>query len=262
MAITPRIRIWLFPVLELGCFALAVGTAHSYPMLSFLAFLLACVALSFAVHVTFHECVHQGYSGGVPAEFAISVLMGLPVDGYRFHHFNHHEHANALHDYSTTWASGDAGPVPQKCWTYAITWPRQLLRAHTGAQAATAAGTASPDWVRRVRRQKLFLLAFHTSLALLSPALYLAYFALIYWGWVLIAVHNHGQHPPVAYGTERPTSYPSPLYNWLFCNNGLHFEHHHLPARPFDALVDAVEAPRVALPHLLAPLSAGMVKHG
>jgi hypothetical protein len=70
------------------------------------------------------------------------------------------------------------------------------------------------------------LVALHLTLLYFMPQLWLSYVIVIYLGYVGIAAINFVQHPPVQYGTGFTTSFPSPTYNAIFFNNGLHFEHH------------------------------------
>lgn len=249
---------WIYPVIEVTCLAGALAVGESRPWVTLGLLALAALTLCFALHVSYHEWVHQGHPGGALGELAISALMGLPLDGYRWHHLNHHRHENALEDYSTTWQPGPSGPVPQAWWSYALGWPRQLRRSADDMRERDAAGTLPAGLAARVRRQKRFLQALFGIMLFGHWPVALAWLATVYSAWVLVSVHNFGQHPPVAYGRAVSTSYRGRFYNRIFCANGLHHEHHRDPALPWDRLVPAADAPRVGRPHLLLPELIGV----
>jgi fatty acid desaturase len=252
-----RLQPLVFPVVQVVAAGAAVLLWPAHPAAAAAAFALACVTLSFTIHVAVHEWVHQGHRGGAAAELALSAVLGLPFDGYRWHHMNHHRHENRLEDYSTTWRPGPAGPEPQVWWRYALGWPRQLARASADMREQDRAGQIAPALAARIRRQKRFLTLLFWGLVLVRWPLAVAYVAMVYVGWALSSVHNYGQHPPVEYGARPSTSYGAPLYNRLFCANGLHDEHHRAPALAWTELAPDAAAPRAAWPHLFEPLAAG-----
>lgn len=244
---------WTYAVLQVACLSAAWWVGAASPLVTVGLLALAAVSMCFALHVTYHECVHQGHPGGLAGELVLTALIGLPLDGYRWHHFNHHRHENSLEDYSCTWQPGPAGPVPQVWWRYALTWPRQLVRSARDMRERDAAGAVPADLARRVRRQKRWLqLLFFGTLCVSWPSA-LAWLATVYAGWVLVSVHNFGQHPPVAYERKLATSYPNALYNRLLCANGLHHEHHRDPGMPWDKIEPAADAPLVTRPHIFVP---------
>ena len=243
-------RLWIYPVIEVACFA-GAWSAGGWWTLAWLAG--AALALCLALHVTYHEWAHQGAPGGLPGECAITLLIGMPFDGYRWHHLNHHRHANALEDFSTTFRAGASGPEPQAWLPYALGWPRQLARSSAEMRARDRAGTLPPGLGAKVRRQKRWVQVALLGLAVVSWRAALAWLATMYAGWALVAVHNYGQHPPIAHGSGLSTSYRGALYNRVLCANGLHHEHHRDPALPWERLAPLADAPRVARPHLLIP---------
>lgn len=252
-------QLFVYPAIELAGFMAALWSGHAGAPLWLTLALLGGTALafSFALHISFHEWMHQGRSGGLPGEFMISALMGMPAEGYRWHHQNHHQHENALEDFSTTWRAGAQGPEPQGWLSYAVGWPRQLARSAASLRARDVAGTL-PDGVKvRLRRQKRFLQVLFFAMLVVSWKVALAWFATLYAGWVLVSVHNYGQHPPVDYGSRVSTSYRGALYNAITCANGLHHEHHRDPALPWEQLTPADGAPLVTRPHLLLPRFRG-----
>jgi fatty acid desaturase len=247
----------VFPILEGIAFVLACGLGAAHPLSAGLAFLAAALMLCVSVHVSVHEAVHQHHLARFPGAGALfSIVMGLPFEGYRWHHMNHHRWNNRLEDYSTTWRETAFGPRPWPLLRYVLEWPRQLARSAAAMRAAAAGGQLSLTAQRAVRAQKHVLLVFLVSLVLLAPRIALAYLALVYVGWALIALQNYGQHPPRAYGAETATSYHASLYNRLLFRNGLHAEHHEQPQLPWHLLEARAEVP-IRRPHLLQPFERG-----
>ncbi len=243
----------VFPLLEAALFACACACGTARPVAAALALGAAALMLCFSVHVCAHEAVHHPEHARFPGAGALMTLaMGLPLEGYRWHHMNHHRWNNRLEDYSTTWRATRRGPRPWPLAAYVLAWPWQLARSAAGMRAAAAAGALSLAAQRAVRRQKLLLLAVLVALATGWPRIALAYLGLVYVGWALVALQNYGQHPPRVYGAEAATSYPAALYNRLTFRNGLHAEHHDTPQLPWHALVPRAPS-RIALPHLLQP---------
>ncbi len=259
MNIRDHLPLLAFPAAELVFFGLAVSSLGEHPARAILGLFLAGLALSFCVHVCFHEMVH---APGPKDSFALllgscaaTLLQGLPFDGYRCHHDNHHRCNNSLEDYSSTWKEGPAGPKPQTWWRYSLLWPRQLILAHADMRRQAADGRLPGEIARRIRAEKWLLIAASVGLGLFSWKTLLLYALTIYWGWTLVALHNYGQHPPLDL-KEATRSYPSALYNAVFCNNGLHCEHHQRPHIPWHALTRDSAAPQTGLPYLLSSLSA------
>jgi fatty acid desaturase len=244
--------VLLFPALSGAAFAAAC--AWPLPIVvRAVVFLLAAVALCFSVHVSVHEAVHQPALARFPlASPFFTIIMGLPLEGYRWHHLNHHRWNNRLEDYSTTWRRTASGPRPWPLWSYVLGWPRQLMRSGRAMRMAATAGELPLSRQRALRREQYTLLAWVAGLAFTRPLLALAYVTLIYVGWALIALQNYGQHPPRRYGNEAATSFGSPLYNRLLFRNGLHGEHHDQPQAPWYALQPRPQAP-IHRPHLVQP---------
>jgi len=236
----------IHPVLALLALALA------WSWLPWLVVPAAC-ALSWSVHILFHAGVHRPAGGwrGALAGLAATPVMGMPFDGYRLHHRNHHRHDNGPDDVSRTWTPTPAGPRPRHPLAYAFGWPVDLWRSRRWIRAEVAAGAVEP-WVRRrIAMQQALLVVLVGGLAWWDPraaALYLAY---VYLGWAAIALHSYGQHPP-ADGAVR--SLHGRWYNRLTANNGLHAEHHTDPSLPIPALAPDPGARRTRWPHPLAAL--------
>jgi fatty acid desaturase len=247
-----RVLIMVFPLLQTAAFVASCAAGVS--IVGAVFFALAGVLLCFSVHVSIHEAVHQPALARFPlAGPLLSVVMGLPLQGYRWHHLNHHRWNNALADYSTTWRQTPGGPHPWPLWSYVLGWPRQLVRSGLAMRAAYAAGQIPPHVHRATRREQATLLLALAILAVAAPRMAAAYLVLVYGGWALIALQNYGQHPPRQYGEQTPTSYYAPLYNRLLFRNGLHAEHHRQPHLAWTD-IEPLPHPPIAVPHLLHPL--------
>jgi fatty acid desaturase len=216
-------------------------------------FLLSALLLCLSVHVSIHEAVHHPGLARFPLSGAVfTLVMGLPFQGYRWHHFNHHRWNNALDDYSSTWRATPDGPRPWPLWRYVLGWPRQLVRSGLAMRAAHAAGEVPAATHRAIRREQATLLLLLAALAVFAPRIAVLYVALVYAGWSLISLQNFGQHPPRVYGNDTPTSYYSPLYNLVLFRNGFHAEHHEEPNLPWHDIAPTPTAP-IRAPHLLQP---------
>jgi fatty acid desaturase len=253
----PRRRLSLamiFPLLEVATLASAWRLGGDHPWIAAGLLGLAPLLLCLSVHVSLHEAVHQPALARFPlAGPILTLVMGLPFQGYRWHHLTHHRWNNALPDYSTTWRPGPDGPRPWPLWRYVLGWPRQLVRSGLAMRAAYRQGGIPASVHRATRREQATLLAALAAGALVHPRAAGAYVAVVYVGWALIALQNYGQHPPRVYGHELPTSYYAALYNRLLFRNGLHAEHHARPHLPWYDL-QAAPHPPIRAPHLRHPL--------
>jgi fatty acid desaturase len=213
----------------------------------------AAIALSWSVHVFFHVGVHQlrGDWWGAVGGLLATPVMGLPFDGYRLHHRNHHRFDNGEHDVSRTWTPTADGPRPRSVLLYVFAWPLDLWRSRRWMRQEVAVGTVEP-WVRRrIAFQQLLVLGVVGGLLVWEPHFAGLYLLYVYLGWACIALHNYGQHPPQA-GIAR--SLHGRWYNLLTANNGLHAEHHATPTTPILALVPDAGARRTRWPHPLTAL--------
>jgi fatty acid desaturase len=250
-------RPLVLPLLQVAVFVASCWIAPSQPWVAGALFLASAVLLCLSVHVGIHEAVHHPELARFPlAGPVLSLAMGLPFQGYRWHHLNHHRWNNELPDYSSTWRGTAAGPRPWPLLPYVLGWPRQLVRSGLAMRAADAAGQVPPRVKRAIRVEQATLLVTVAVLAAFAPGVALRYLALVYVGWALIALQNYGQHPPREYGREAPTSYYSALYNRLLFRNGFHAEHHERPQVPWYAIA---ASPRgsIRAPHLLHPFLGG-----
>ena len=239
MNLRRRLALLIFPFAELVLFSFAVLSLHGHPVVTIAWLCSAGLALCLSVHICFHEMVHatgpEDSFTRLLSAYAATLMQGMPFDGYRCHHYNHHRHSNNLEDYSSTWEASPAGPQAQTWWRYALLWPRQILKARADMRAQGLEGRL-PRWIqRRIRREKWALILTMTGLGIVSWKALLLYVGVIYCGWALVALYNYRQHPP-SDPREAILSYRGAFYNFIFCNNGLHREHHAQPDIPWHAL--------------------------
>ncbi|NBX82073.1 fatty acid desaturase [bacterium] len=253
-----NLHLLLFPLVEVWSFCACLQASSWWEKGLWLG--IAALALNFGVHVTFHELVHLSgsrESGWIKVlSDLVTVCCGIPFDGYRWHHYTHHRFNNGPEDYSCTWKSqADGVAVPHNCWAYAFAWPSQLMKGRADLIRQLKMSEA-PRWIQqRIQRQKMLLTILYLSLLLWNWPTAIWYFALTYWGWFLVTLHNYGQHLPLRKAGAYATSYQSRWYNWVFCNNGIHYEHHADPGIIWYELKPSLEAPcPVGFPHLAGPL--------
>lgn len=242
----------IVPFLE-GLFFVSACTAGNL-LVSLLLLLLAGLFLSYSIHIFFHECVHTRNCFPVWFNIAGSIFLGLPFDGYRVHHYNHHTYSNSLEDFSTTWRvkGGHSNKVGFSVLSYALGWPRQLMRAMKAPNPFSEELGDSRVVKGRIPIQKNAIAGFIILLLFIHWQSALLYIALIYIGWTISALHNFGQHPPLS--GDPIGSYSNWLYNRLFFNNGLHSEHHKYPALPWHELEPDSDSYEIGCAHFLYPL--------
>ncbi len=246
----------IFPVIQGLSFYASVATFGSKPTLSLVLFLISCLALNFTVHVSLHEFVHhyQPKSNRDLGSLFFSLFAGLPFDGYRLHHYNHHQYNNQIKDYSSTWQMTAHGFKPYNLAFYAFAWLAFLEKARQNIQKDIVAGVLPKFYSERLKFQKIGLFLFYALLAAISKVAFLLYFLHVYLGWVLISLHNYGQHPPVT-GVNEPTTFANSIFNAFFFKNGLHWEHHHNPSVHWSDLELSPNSKRIQVPHLLEPFT-------
>ncbi len=243
------LKLALFPLLEFIFFIAALWASPMY--LSLLFILIAGVLLSFSIHIFFHECVHFKDEYSSSTHILYSLLLGLPFDGYRVHHFNHHTHSNSLKDFSTTWYMVNNEKKAYSACRYTFGWLRQLsIAVHEPEPFDKEMGNVK-QIKSRIGPQKIAIITFYFVLALISLKAFLLYFALTYLGWAFSALHNYGQHPPD--GANTICTYANKTYNCIFFNNGLHWEHHQKPGLSWDQLSLENNSSRIKYPHLVNP---------
>ena len=250
--------LYLMPIMEGLSFAAALMMFPTYPLLAIPCLSLAALAMCFALHMSYHEAAHR--SGGWPAwrqlltGILLTPLLGVAFHGYRISHWNHHRYDNGLEDFTTTWKEKDGQPVPKGLFAYCASWPAIFAQAPLLYRKAANDGDATNQDLLWSRLESLFLLAWILFLYWLRPEALILYLVVVYIGWMLISLHNYGQHLPTDYESRlRTTSYTASWYNRLFFNNGLHSEHHRRPSVPIANLQPESDSVVVTVPHLLAP---------
>lgn len=242
----------IFPLLELGCFVAGAALLERSPALSVALLLLASLNLSFGIHIFFHECVHRSSHYSALFKSAASIMIGLPFDGYRVHHYNHHAFENGPRDFSSTWIYRGDQKIAHSVWSYTFGWPRQLVASVKSRIPFGATPERADRIKKRIPSQKSALLLAMLAMLLIDWKILLLYLALIYLGWAFTSLHNYGQHPPIE--GAGVSTYAGKRYNALFFNNGLHWEHHARPAVPWNALTPDAGSPRIRSAHILNPL--------
>jgi fatty acid desaturase len=239
----------VFPVLEVCFFVFSILVSN--PLLSILLVLIASILLSFSIHIFFHECVHTRESYPTSINIINSILLGLPFDGYRVHHYNHHTYANGLKDFSTTWFMQNGNQIGYSVSAYFFGWVRQLKVAiHDPEPFDQNLGDVAKI-KNRIPPQKAALLFIFIAFAFIGFKYFILYLMLIYFGWAFSALHNFGQHPPLE--GDPVCTYADKQYNLLFFNNGLHSEHHVKPWLSWDKLKPDNYSHRINHAHLIEP---------
>jgi fatty acid desaturase len=246
------------PIIEAVSFLIAVILIPTYLLLTVLFLGLAALAMCFALHMSYHEVAHRSGNWSAWRQLLTGVfltpLLGVAFHGYRISHWNHHRYDNGLQDFTTTWKEKNGQPVPKGLFSYCASWPAIFAQAPMLYRKAASDGDATNRDLSWSRLESLFLLVWVLFLYWLRPEAAILYLVLVYVGWMLISLHNYGQHLPTDYETRlRTTSYTASWYNRLFFNNGLHSEHHRRPSVPIAKLQSESESELVSAPHLLAP---------
>jgi fatty acid desaturase len=250
-----RIALHIFPLIEVILIALAGYFMTSHLILSIALLFCAALFLNFSLHITIHHFVHfKSKFEWVNwlLSFVYSILLALPFDFYRIQHFNHHRYNNLKGDVTSTWTEKKGKNVPKNFFKYAFFW---FLTKPTSSfmKEAVEKGDLNKYGKLKIRIQLLIILATYITLFLINPLFTLYYGALFYLGWSFIAITNYGQHLPINYGETVGYTYHPKAYNFLFFNNGLHYEHHHDPGLNYDELTFQKKA-TIRFPHLLAGL--------
>lgn len=248
-----HILLFIFPVLQAGFFALALFLISNQLILSIGFLFIAALFLNFSLHISIHYHVHFNYKS-VFLNFILdcmySALLVLPFHFYKMQHFNHHRYNNLLHDFTSTWKINEGGPVRRSFIAYSFFW---IFRGGSFKETKNLAlkdGDLKKEWLPKMRLELFFILCTCVCLALLNPFFLLYYLIMFYAGWCMIAMHNYGQHLPVKYGDTLAYSFYNKFYNFIFFNNGLHYEHHHKPGADYWEL-KSESAAKNKFPHLL-----------
>lgn len=242
-------KLGIYPLLELVFFIAA--NMVSNPLLSLIFVVIAGVMLSFSIHIFFHECVHVREEFPMPINIINTIFLGLPFDGYRVHHYNHHTYANGLKDFSSTWYIKNSKKTAFSACRYTFGWLQQLSKAMQEPKPFNEKLGDVAVIKARIYPQKLTLFFFCLLLAFIGLKTFILYFILVYFGWAFSSLHNYGQHPPIQ--EELICTYENKLYNRVTFNNGLHWEHHDKPWLSWEQLEIDKKSSRINHPHLIQP---------
>jgi fatty acid desaturase len=261
-------HLLIFPSLQIAFMALAAYfILNENYVLAFSGVFIAAFFLNFTLHVTIHYQVHfmsKSKIINLSSNLISSLLMGLPFAYYEMLHWNHHRHNNNIDDFTSTWKLKNEVPVPKKFITYSFLWPFNS-KFSIKAQFAKAIqeGYFHQKKIKKLRFEAFIILAFYIILLFNSVPLLITYILIIYLGWVMITMHNYGQHLPEVYNTLKANSYYNRFYNFLSLNNGLHNEHHEQPQLKYWELTE-LKMGEVNHPHLVEGFyfSKGKAKKG
>lgn len=250
----------IMPFIEVIAFSLACSVVQINVLLSIGLILIGALAMCFSIHIFFHEYVHYTMSKKSIkiVDYLFSILMGLPLDGYRIHHLNHHKYDNSLNDYSSTWKNSPKGPIPQGVLEYVFGWPRQLIKAKKDVQKKFIRNEYLRKVGQRIPAQNLAILIFVVCLAMVSFKVLFLYMLLVYAGWAFTSLQNYGQHLPIK--DYKTTSYYNKFYNKMFFNNGLHKEHHKYPGKAWNELKIMDKGEEINCPHIFAGMKDDLSK--
>ena len=226
----------LFPILEVLLFIEGILVFDARPILGIVLVILAGLAMSFSLHITYHYHVHFRRKSKMYdrlIDFIYSILLGLPFNFYYLLHTNHHVYDNEIDDFTTTITRENGKIKGKNIFGYAFFWFRSNREPLEMMQLGVKEDYFSEQRIHKSKIELVVILLFEIVLAVLSWKLLLLYFALVYFGWLFISLHNYGQHLPNKKGIDIGNSYYNKLYNFIFVNNGLHYEHHKFPLEKY-----------------------------
>lgn len=247
----PCIQILLFFV---GSYFVLIGNF----MMAGLSIGLASLFLSFSLHITYHYHVHhkpKSKTLDTLINHVISLLLGLPFQFYQIQHFVHHKYDNSLEDFTTTYKLENGRRIGKSVWKYSLLWFLQIQGRSSFVKQTTKLGFMNPKVRMKMRLEGLLTLLILIVTAWYEIKLVIGYVLMIYLGWTFIALHNYGQHLPEDRADKIGYSYYGRIYNKLFLNNGLHFEHHEKPGiKYWDLQENRTDAGINTRIHLIDPL--------
>lgn len=228
-----KLNLLFYPFFQVTLFYLAAFYILEEKLMfaSFFIF-LASLFLSFSLHISYHYHVHhKPKSKTIDAliNYSISLFLGLPFQFYQLQHFVHHRYDNGLKDFTSTYKLEHGKQVAKSVWKYSLLWFLQIKERKKFIKQTTELGYMNPCVRRKMRLEGLLNLVFISLMAWYQIQIAAGYLVMIYLGWVFIALHNYGQHLPEGLQDKKGYSYYGKIYNKLFLNNGLHFEHHDQP---------------------------------
>lgn len=256
ITIAQWMSLWIFPlmqVLSLLLFFRGIETSSW----SCLYLLVSAFFLNFSLHITYHYTVHFPVKSPIVQQLLgvlKSWMMGLPFHYYLMSHWNHHKHNNSILDFTSTWKKQPSGIVPHNVVFYSLFWPfSSSISLPDQIKQGVKEGYCNKKVLKRMVLELITNAVFFAWLGWISWIWLAGYFFMVYVGWVLIALQNFGQHLPQVYGLPKANSFFNKTYNWIFVNNGLHEEHHEVPAKKYWELTPNPQnsLSEIAKPHLI-----------
>jgi len=245
----------LFPLAEIALFVEAFLLLEQHLVWSILLVMAAGLMMSFSLHITYHYHVHfrrKSKAFDRLIDFGYSILTGLPFNFYYLLHTNHHVYDNEVDDFTTTIRRENGNIVAKNILSYGLFWFKSNRKPLEMMNSGIAKGYFSAERRDKSKIELLVVLLFEIAFGVFSWKLLLLYFALVYFGWMFISLHNYGQHLPSKEGIDIGNSYYAKWYNFIFVNNGLHYEHHKFPVAKYWDLVEEKDTNRNnKMPHVL-----------
>jgi fatty acid desaturase len=248
-----HILLFLFPTLQVIFFVLALFFMQSEFLLSVIYLFFSIIFLNFSLHISVHYHVHFKYKNtflNFIIDCIYSVLLALPFHFYKMQHFNHHRYNNLINDFTSTWKKEGAEIKSRNFIDYSFFWIFRRLSFKKMKALALNDGDFKIEWISKIRIELLFIFCTYSILVLINPFFIIYYICMFYIGWSFIAMHNFGQHLPIRYGDTLAYSFYNKFYNFIFFNNGLHYEHHNNPQKDYWEL-KSENALQNKLPHLI-----------
>jgi fatty acid desaturase len=242
---------WIFRYSRLDAILVAISVSHVAAMLAVMfwsdridAPLLIAAGLGFVfLCCTNYQCVahnfiHNPFFSREPLNHVFSILnslsLGMPQTLYRFHHLNHHKYnsdyqdpeTGETRDYSSIYRFSRSSGQAEGVWTYSLLGP---FRVDLG-QLFAIAKQRGLGWL--VILETLALLGFYAALAWMNWQVFLAFLVpVLFAGQAAAFAQNYLEHKGADPGSRLTDSVScySPLYNFLWFNNGYHQEHHYRP---------------------------------
>jgi fatty acid desaturase len=224
------LNIWLAATWESRSF---LANLLFYPPYLFLFWYNALVATHNFVHTPWFtpKFLNRFYA------IVNSVNLGSPITHYYHIHFNHHRYGNdrqddqgRTQDYSSTFAYGKNDQSENVIRYCALAIVRDDL-SETFRQVNQLRHRDRNDMVQLCLELGVCILAAIGYLLLSWKYLLCFAVPVFYCGWFLTYLANYYEHfgatPESQYANS--TSYYGRIYNWLFCNEGYHQEHHLRP---------------------------------
>lgn len=226
------IKLLSYPILQLVSLLLSFYMLDRNMLLAMVFLFLAIVFMNFSLHISYHFHVHHKSKNKFLnrlKDFYATIHLGMPFHLYQMQHLNHHLYNNEIGDFTSTYMQiGDAVQA-KPLWRYVLLFWVSDGRKNQFKIAKNQGYLSQPDRLK-IRWEGIFNLIILGLICYWDWHYTIVFGIMIYFGWSLIALHNYGQHLPVEKQGILGFSYYGKIYNWLFLNNGLHYEHHRQPA--------------------------------